>query len=100
VKPIVLHSEAIVELDAAVAYYEQQRKGLGLEFLSSVERAFALIQQNPNLGTAYKIRRLRRFVLQRFPFSIFFAELEACIWIVAIAHSKRKPDYWRRRRIE
>jgi toxin ParE1/3/4 len=100
VKTIILHSEAIAELDAAVAYYEQQRKGLGLEFLSSVERAFALIQQNPKLGTAYKLSRLRRYVLQRFPFSIFFAELEAYLWIVAIAHSKRRPDYWRKRKIE
>ncbi|MBE9157259.1 type II toxin-antitoxin system RelE/ParE family toxin [Nodosilinea sp. LEGE 06152] len=99
-KPLVLHSEAIAELDGAVAYYQDQRSGLGLDFLFTVERAFSKIQQHPELGTPYKIRGLRRFVLQQFPFLIFYAELEACTWIVAIAHSKRKPDYWRKRQIE
>ncbi|MGB3514891.1 MAG: type II toxin-antitoxin system RelE/ParE family toxin [Elainellaceae cyanobacterium] len=99
-KPLVLHSEAIAELDGAVAYYQDQRSGLGLDFLSNVEQAFGKIQQHPELGTPYTVRGLRRYVLQRFPFSIFYAELEACIWIVAIAHSKRKPNYWRKRQIE
>ena len=99
-KPLILHSEAIAELDGAVAYYQNQRSGLGLDFLADVERAFSKIQQHPELGRSYKIRGLRRYVLQRFPFFIFYAELKACIWIVAIAHSKRKPDYWRKRQIE
>lgn len=99
-KPLVLHSDAIAELDGAVGYYQDQRPGLGLDFLSTVERALSKIQQHPEFGTPYKIRGLRRYVLQRFPFLIFYAELEDCIWIMAIAHSKRKPDYWRKRQIE
>lgn len=99
-KPVVLHSQAIEELDSAISYYEIQKAGLGLEFLSEMEQAISRIQQHPNLGTAYKISGLRRYVIQRFPFLIFYAERETFIWIVAIAHSKRRPDYWRRRQIE
>lgn len=99
-KPITIHSEAIAELDAAVAYYEAQQEGLGLVFLTAVEQAIGKIRQNPNSGSPYKTQRLRCFVMRRFPFLIFYAELEACIWIVAIAHSKRKPNYWKKRQME
>jgi toxin ParE1/3/4 len=52
------------------------------------------------MGSLYKIMGLRRYVIQRFPYIIFYADLEEFIWIVAIAHGKRRPDYWRRRQIE
>jgi toxin ParE1/3/4 len=97
VKPIIVHDEAIEELDAAISYYENQKVGLGLDFLSEVEQALGKIQQNPNLGAVYRVAELRRYVIQRFPFLIFYAELEEFIWIVAIAHGKRRPDYWRQR---
>ena len=99
-KPLIIHSEAITELDSAIAYYEKRKVGLGLDFLSEVEQYLGKIQQNPNLGALYKASGLRRYVMQRFPFLIFYAELEEFIWIVAIAHGKRRPDYWRRRQIE
>ncbi len=99
-KPLIIHSEAITELDSAIAYYEKRKVGLGLDFLSEVEQYLGKIQQNPNLGALYKVSGLRRYVMQRFPFLIFYAELEEFIWIVAIAHGKRRPDYWRRRQIE
>jgi len=100
VKPVIIHSEAIEELDGAVAYYEDQKVGLGFNFLVEVEQALGKIQQNPNLGAVYKVTGLRRYVIQRFPFLIFYAELEEYIWVVAIVHGKRRPDYWRRRQIE
>lgn len=99
-KPVIIHSEAREELDSAIAYYEDQKVGLGLNFLSEVEEALGKIQQNPNLGGSYKVFGLRRYVIQRFPFLIFYAEFEKFIWVVAIAHGKRKPDYWRRRQVE
>ena len=99
-KPVIIHSEAIEELDGAVAYYEDQKVGLGFNFLVEVEQALGKIQQNPNLGAIYKVTGLRRYVIQRFPFLIFYAELEEYIWVVAIVHGKRRPDYWRRRQIE
>jgi hypothetical protein len=54
VKFIVIHTEARKELDAAIAYYEVQKVGLGLDLLSEVQKVLGNIQQNPNLGTLYK----------------------------------------------
>ena len=99
-KPVVIHSEAIKELDSAIFYYENQKVGLGLDFLAEVEQCLSKIQQNPNLGAVYKVAGLRRYVIQQFPFLIFYAELEEFIWVVAIAHGKRRPNYWRRRQVE
>lgn len=96
----IIHSEARAELDSAIGYYQGQKVGLGLDLLSEVEQAIGKIQQNPNVAPLYKIASLRRYVIQPFPFIIFYAEFEELIWIVAIAHSKRRPDYWRRRQIE
>jgi toxin ParE1/3/4 len=100
VKPVIIHSEAIEELDGAISYYEDRKLGLGIDFLAEVEGTIGKIQQNPNLGVAYKVPRLRRYALARFPFLIFYAELEEFIWVVAIAHGKRRPNYWRKRQIE
>lgn len=78
-KPIVIHSEAIAELDGAISYYEDQKVGLGLDFLAEVEQAIGKIQQNPNLGAIYNVKGLRRYAIQRFPFLTFYADLEAII---------------------
>jgi len=100
VKPVIIHSQARVELDEAIAFYERQRVGLGLDLQRAVERAIGRIQQHPQLGAPYKATEFRYYVLRRFPYIIFYAELEEAIWIVAVAHGKRRPDYWRRRRVE
>jgi toxin ParE1/3/4 len=93
VKFIVIHTEARKELDAAIGYYEAQKVDLGLDLLSEVEKVILKIQQNPNLGTPHKIEGIRRYAIQRFPYLIFYTELEEVIWVIAIAHSKRKPNY-------
>ena len=98
-KPLIIHSEARAELEDAVAFYEQQRAGLGLELLSEVERAVGEIQQSPQRWPSYKATTFRRYVVRRFPYSIFFVELEEATWVVAVAHARRRPDYWRRRRL-
>ncbi|MEM6839230.1 MAG: type II toxin-antitoxin system RelE/ParE family toxin [Cyanobacteria bacterium P01_C01_bin.120] len=74
--------------------------GLGLDFLDEVEKALNRIQQNPNLGGSYKNTGLRRYVLRKFPFLIFYTEQDMLIWVVAIAHAKRKPDYWKTRKLD
>ncbi|ARV59034.1 plasmid stabilization system protein [Nostocales cyanobacterium HT-58-2] len=99
-KFIVIHTEARKELDTAIAYYEEQKPGLGLDLLSEVEKVLENIQQNPNLGTPHKIEGVRRYAIKRFPYLIFYVELEEVIWVVAIAHGKRKPDYWKKRNMK
>jgi toxin ParE1/3/4 len=99
-KNFIFHSEAKRELDNAIGYYEKQKIGLGLDLLSEIEQVLTKIKINPNLGKPYPIKGLRCCVIRRFPYIIFYTELEDFIWIVAIAHGKRKPNYWQNRNLE
>lgn len=98
-KPVVFHEEAVAEMDEAMDYYEIRREGLGLDFLAEVRKSTALIEEFPRIGAQYKSTHFRHYVLRRFPFVIFYTELSDAIWIVAVAHGKRKPRYWRNRKI-
>lgn len=49
-KPVIVHSQARAELDEAIAFYEHQKAGLGLDLQTAIERAIGRIQQNPQLG--------------------------------------------------
>lgn len=46
---LLLHIEATAELDAAVAWYEHEREGLGFELLEEVDRAFDVILESPDI---------------------------------------------------
>ena len=86
------------EFTAAVRGYEEQRPGLGGEFFDAVVHATSLIQAQPEIGALSPDRRTRRVLVQRFPYQVVYRLSEDEIVIVAIAHLKRKPGYWRKRK--
>lgn len=96
-KRVVFHPEAEVEFLAAAVFYEAQHRGLGVEFIAEVRRAARALQQHPELGHRFS-RRLRRLLVQRFPYGLLYRVEAEDIFIVAVAHLSRRPGYWRRRR--
>ena len=96
-KPVIFHPDAVVELRAAVAYYEQQRPGLGNDLQREVERVIGRIQQHPQWFPRHNEAGLRKCFVRRFPYTIFYLELADQIWIAAVAHQRRRPGYWRHR---
>jgi len=82
------------EFADAVGWYEDQRPGLGAEFFDSVVQATSLIQTHPEIGTLDSNRRTRRVLVQRFPYQVVYSLTPDEIIIVAIAHLKRRPNYW------
>jgi len=97
VKPLLVHPQAKAELDGAIAWYESKVPGLGLDFLASIEQALQRIQQTPQAWPPHVDSRFRKYLVERFPYSIFYMERPNAIWIAALAHAKRRPDYWKRR---
>jgi len=95
-KPIRFHPEADVEVTEAVEFYEGRSSGLGSAILAELERSLGQIAIAPE---AYqKIgRRTRRKPLWRFPYNLIYAVYPDRIRVVAFAHQKRRPFYWRRR---
>ncbi len=80
--------------------YDAERHGLGDDFLEVVGRTFDDISSSPLRWPLIDDRHRRRLV-KRFPFSIFYRLLSPSagggVVIVAVAHHKSHPDYWRRR---
>ena len=85
------------EFAAAVRWYEEQRPGLGGEFFDAVVHATSLIQAQPEIGASSPDHRTRRVLVQRFPYQVVYRVSADEIVIVAIAHLKRQPGYWKRR---
>jgi toxin ParE1/3/4 len=92
-KPVEFHPEAIAELEAAVEFYEKCVLSLGVDLRKDVEAAVQKIQEAPRRWISYG-KQTRRFLLHRFPYLVVFLELDSKIWIIAIAHGKRRPGYW------
>jgi toxin ParE1/3/4 len=90
------HPEAEQELYEAASRYESEVPELGRRFADEVERVIQLLLEHPELGSRLD-DALRHFVLRRFPFSVVYAVARDLVYIVAIAHGSREPDYWRRR---
>ena len=95
-KKIIIHEEAEKELWHAVEFYEDKVNGLGLDLEKEVEKALISIRENPQRYAEVQ-DGVRRCLLRRFPFFIYFTEHEEVLWIVAMAHTSRKPFYWRKR---
>ena len=97
-KPVVIHSAARAELDEAIAFYESHAHGLGIDLELKIEEAVEKIRRSPESWPSHKQSGFRKYFVRRFPFTIFYLDREDDIWIVAVAHARRRPDYWTRRR--
>ncbi|MBX3199601.1 MAG: hypothetical protein KF894_15810 [Labilithrix sp.] len=93
-----IHEETLAELDATVAWYDEQRAGLGLEFLTEVRRRLSELREAPNVSTADRSApaeaRVQRRRLRRFPYAIVFAETTSEYVVIAVMHLRRRPGYW------
>jgi len=97
VKRVVFHPEAEAEFLAAARFYESHRPGLGLDLIDEVRRAAGVLVASPRLGHRFS-KRLRRILVRRFPYGLVYRVEPDTIFIVAVAHLRRRPGYWRRRR--
>ena len=95
-KLIGFHPDADAEVTEAAQYYEVRKSGLGSELLGEVERALDQILTNPEAFQRIG-RRVRRKSLWRFPYNLVYAIYPDRIRILACAHQKRRPFYWRKR---
>lgn len=95
-RQVIIDSEAENELSDSVAFYERKEPGLGLEFARAAREAVQAIQADPDRYPLQK-NGARRLVMERFPFMIHYVSLPGTIWVLAFAHTSRKPGYWRRR---
>jgi plasmid stabilization system protein ParE len=85
------------EMTEAALFYEAANAGLGDDFLDDIQHAIDTIRERPDLGPAVA-PGFRRMLVRRFPFSIIYAVEPGQVVVVAVAHQRRKPGYWRGRK--
>ena len=90
------HRSAEMELAAAVGIGETRAAGLGLDLLNEVERVVSLLCDMPDIGERLDHRR-RRFPLNRFPYGVIYRVEGDTLRILALAHRRQRPSYWRAR---
>jgi toxin ParE1/3/4 len=93
--------EADTEYRLAGRWYQSQRENLGIEFFDAVDAAIDRIVEMPSAGTLVPHMPadlpVRRRAVTRFPYHVVYLQTSTHIRILAIAHDRRKPGYWKRR---
>lgn len=95
-KPIVLHPAAEAEMLAAAGYYQACQPELGGRFLDEVYLAGGRITDNPEAWSVIS-GSIRRCLLNHFSFGLIFRIESERIYVLAVMHLRREPNYWRSR---
>jgi toxin ParE1/3/4 len=92
------HRAAQAELDRAFAWYQERNPEVAQRFVVEVRNKAKLVAEAPERWPVVR-GTTRRLTLDEFPFSIVYRHraAERLVWIVAVAHQRRRPDYWRGR---
>ena len=91
----VFHPEAEAEAAAQRDYYDSKEEGLGRRFSEWLMMHVGLLTANPK---SFPVKwNVRHCYMSIFPFDIVFEEFDDHIVVYAVAHTKRKPGYWRER---
>ncbi len=84
--------EAKAEFEDGERYYERQVAGLGAQFRADVREALIRLRSWP-LATPVEQGSIRRLILSRFPYKLLYSVEADHIYIIAVAHLHRAPDY-------
>ncbi len=97
-------AEAEEDVQASAEWYEARGEGLGLAFLDAVTKAFASIEanprQNPKIPAKSREAEIRSGSVTKFPYVVIDEIGEAESIVLAVAHTKRRPGFWKRRRTD
>ncbi|MBR9803576.1 type II toxin-antitoxin system RelE/ParE family toxin [bacterium] len=93
---IEFHPDASRELEAACAWHDEHNPGAASNFIASIDEVVDLIAHDPGRFTALDDRH-RSCSLACFPFQIVYQHYDQSLFILAVAHAKRPPGYWKQR---
>ena len=92
-----LHPSAVDEHLEHIAFYEAQQKGLGRRYDKAFEVAMRVICDSPERFKLVAEPGIRRAVLRGFPYFVLYHQVDDIVEVLAIAHHRRRPDYWHER---
>lgn len=93
---LIYHPDAEKELIEAAKFYERRVATLGVQFLDAINTATRIVLEAPERWSFVEAD-VRRYLMSRFPYAIYYRVLPDEIRILAFKHHSRYPDYWRYR---
>jgi plasmid stabilization system protein ParE len=95
---VTFHPGASEDYAAAYSWYHDRGTTLAANFETEIDRGVRLISQNPLRWPKFDNQR-RRFIVRKFPYSIIYELHGEEVVVLAVAHGKRRPNYWRLSRL-
>ena len=95
-RKLAFTSRASADIEKAYAWYESQRRGLGAEFQNELTRVLSVLESMPEAGPIVR-KDLRRALVNRFPFALYYRLTDFAIEIRGCLHQHRDPSAWIRR---
>jgi len=92
----VVRARAERDLQSSLEWYESQQQGLGEEFLAAVRERLEAVRRFPESSPVLH-RDVRRAIVSRFPYVIFYVVRPTVVSVLAILHQARDPAIWPRR---
>ena len=93
---IIFLPEIAPEIEHSVKHYRKHQIGLENIFFDEIENALNKIRENPERFPKIE-ENIRKYIIRRYPFNIIYTIKSDKIIIIAVAHQKRKPYYWKHR---
>ena len=88
------HPAAEAEHLESVAFYESKQPGLGAVYLAEFENVMKRVCEGPDRYPIEMEPDIRRILMNRFPFSVLYREKDGIVQVLAVAHQRRRPQYW------
>lgn len=90
---VIFSKYSELELEDAMRFYEGEYEGLGKKFKEDVKKAAIRISEYPEAWSEER-GDVRKCLLHKFPYKLLYSIESDHIFVIAVAHQHRKPDYW------
>ncbi|MEI6231708.1 MAG: type II toxin-antitoxin system RelE/ParE family toxin [Planctomycetota bacterium] len=95
-KSLSRHQKVRTDLVSSATWYNREQPGVGQRFIDEVQFTYEKIRERPTSWPS-RGKGIRYCPVKDFPFNVVYTERPNTIWIVAVAHRSRRPDYWQMR---
>ena len=96
VKPLELHPEAEADYLNSLAWYRDRNFSTAERFEDAFWHAIRAVEEAPERWPVY-FSHFRRYTLHQFPFSLVYRVEHSRVFVLAVAHGRRRPGYWKDR---
>lgn len=94
--PLAFRPVAQAEFDEAAAWYEEQQRGLGSDFVAEVQQVLDIIADHPERYPMV-VSDVREALVSRFPYCVYYRAKTDRVVVIAVFHTSRDPSVWQKR---